>query len=273
MFQALGLFTPLLWYFIEIKKDRLDGSQGDVDILAGRLKWRDPQEWKTVLANEAKDKEDWHPTQVEYIAALRLAESGGLEWPPPTDYLVAVEAKCSYLDPNIRKLSNLSADDIKSRKSSWQKTKHIQQQVSDLLQMGFNKVALLDLIANPPATGTGSEPWLFASIIANAARDALDVVLNSRLPEISPAGHWVYSMGAVAGGDETMRGAGVPEELRHADENPFLSNTQVQARSQNIKNHLNAILKTLPHPYMFPVFYIDCRKCASLHWCGASCAE
>lgn len=262
-FGSLGLIPSFSWYLLQIRKDRLvclSKDEGDVDILAGRLSWSDSKAFESVLAEEARNKPDFHPSWHYYFAALKLADSGGIKWPPLTDYLVGIEAKCAYLNPEATEISENAI------KSTHRKVRKLRAQVKSLLQMGFNRVALLDIIANPPVSGPDSQAWLVALNIAIRSRGAMFRILEERLPEDSPAGHWAWSIGSVIGGDETMRGAGSPIELRTAHENPFLQEgSEVLSRRQEMESKLSVILAELPSPCRFPVIFIDCRTCGKIH--------
>ena len=137
--------------------------------------------------------------------------------------------------------------------------------------MGFNRFALLDFIANPPVTGNNSQAWLEAwyvaqrSVMFERSRGGMSDVLGERLPDNSPSGHWVLSMGAVVGGDESMRGAGSPKKLREARDNPLLQNSVTQANRKEMEANLSSILASLSMPRSFPVIFVNCRACGKIH--------
>jgi hypothetical protein len=71
------------------------------------------------------------------MAADMVAWNGGVKWPPPTKYLVGIEAKCSRLDIKVDPYkANIDEDDMKSTKSSRQKTEKIRIEIDKLLQLG-----------------------------------------------------------------------------------------------------------------------------------------
>jgi len=269
-FWSLGVNPVFSWYLLQIRKDRIVSSlPGDVDILAGKLSWKDPKEFESLVAAEAKDRPNIDPSWHFDFAARKLADLGGIKWPPATDYLVGIEAKCAYLLPHA---NSISKDTIKSKKSSPGKVRKIRKQIENLLEMGFNKVALLDIIANPPASGPDGQAWLMALDIASTSEDEMSTVFSERLPANSPAGHWVWSIGSVIGGDESMRGAGAPVQLRIAQENPFLQvNSEIQSRRQEMERNLSTILGNLPLPCAFPVILVDCRICGRIHRMDVVC--
>lgn len=265
LFKSLGLDPLFSWYLVEIRTvPHLGMLPTDIDILAGHLNWRDPKAFQSVLAEEVKSNPNTHPSQHRYIAYLKLAESGGINWPPLTNYLIGIEAKCAYFDTE--------SDNIKSKKSSKEKVYKIREQVEKLLSFGFDKVALLDMIANPPASGIDGQAWITALSIATSSKDAMSLILRQRLPNNSTAGHWVWSIGSIIGGDETRRGAGAPIELQKAAENKFLYvNTDVKTNRGKMEIALNNIFGKLSPPYNFPVIFVDCRTCRTIHRLGDTC--
>lgn len=256
VFVPLGLGGCFSWYLLNIKMERLTSTMhGDVDILAGRLNWSDPKAFESLTLEEAKNNPESHPSWHSDLAALKLAESGGIKWPPSTDYLVGIEAKCAFFDDKT--------DVVKSQKSSFRKI-HIQ--IEKLLKMGFNKVALLDIIANPPQySEISGQAWLLALNQALMSIEKM-TVLKGRIPESSPAGHWVWSVGSVEGGDETKRGAGAPICLRNANPNVLLqTDLQTQLRRREMERKLHSIFSKFSYPARFPIIFIDCKTCGYIH--------
>ncbi len=141
-FHSLGLDSCSSWCLLRIKEKRLGiSSDSDVDVLAGRLTWKEPDAFTSQFSEEARMHPEY-PSATQYeLAARALASTGGIQWPPQTDYLVAIEAKSAYR----------FGDELKSTKIG--KVPRIRGKVKALLQMGFDRVALLDIIANPPTAG------------------------------------------------------------------------------------------------------------------------
>lgn len=166
-------------------------------------------------------------------------------WPRSLDRIVAIEAKCAYFDNR--------SNQIKSLKSSSGKTRHIRDQVQRLFQMGFHRVALLDLIANPPASGLDGQAWISASQLATSSLERMSGVLKQRLRDNCRAGHFVLSMGAVVSGNETMRGSGYPLMLQPPRESVLLKTRATQEYRRPLANNLRTILETVPMPRSFPV--------------------
>ncbi len=259
---ALGLASGFSWYVLQLQMKRLvEDLEGDVDILAGRLCWDDPASFDNLVREEQKEKPGFHPSWHDWFAARRLSTAGGIHWPPPTDFLVGIEAKCAYFTGSI-----------KAAKSSNRKVRRIRLEVQRLLRLGCNRVALLDIIANPPASGIDGQAWLMASDVALASFELMQDVLAHRLPEEAPVGHWVWPVGAVVGGDETVRGAGAPLRLREAFDNPLLKDDpQTQRRRQEAEARLRGILGSLTPARSFPVVHIDCRSCSTIHSASVQC--
>ena len=66
-------------------------------------------------------------------------------------------------------------------------------------------------------------------------------ILKARLPEGSPAGQFVWSVGSVVGGDESMRGAGAPQLLRSPALNPAF-----ESKDEEVLNNRKALLQNIP---------------------------
>lgn len=188
-----------------------------------------------------------------------LASEGELIWPPQPDYLVGIEVKCSRLSIDVNPLTTpISSDDMKSTKASPQKTRKIHLEIEKLISLGCDRVALLDLIANPPADGVNMGAWHNASVIA-----LMQQVLATRLPADCAAAHWVYSVGAVAGGDETTRGAGLPQLYREAP--PAAGSGITEAHRTELNTAIIGILSRVSPPYFLPAVYMNCRICKRIH--------
>lgn len=274
LFGSLGLQPSFSWFILQIGKKRLVPSlNGDVDILAGPLSWTDPGAFDALVSEERVNAQPGRHDSWNYqIAALRLAREGGIKWPPSMDHLIAVEAKCAYLDPSA---DRISAETLRSTKASSSKTDKTRRQVESLLEMGLDHVALLDMIANPPVSGPDGGAWISALGVAATSIEAMFRILERRLRQDCEAAHWVWSIGSVVGGDELHRGAGAPMELRSSRGNSRLANA-VATRSmrEEMEQHLEAMLSKFPTSLVFPAIFVDCKDCGTLHgmsWDGAAC--
>jgi len=178
-----------------------------------------------------------------------------------------------YLDPSA-KGDVITRESFKSTKTSPQKTKHTRGQVNKLLTMGFDRVALLDIIANPPSTGDQGAAWLSALGNADRSAQAMRRDLANRLPGDSPAGHYVWSVGAVVGGDESRRGAGAPRPLRLAIQNPFLlKSDETKAHRNELEVNLIREFEKIAAPLHLRFVFEDCGKCRTIHYDLADCNE
>ena len=131
--------------------------------------------------------------------------------------------------------------------------------------MGFDRVALLDIIANPPVSDWDGQAWFTALNVADLSRKALANDLKNRLPVNSPAGHYVWSIGAVTGGAETKREADAPLELHAGTQNPLLQDEEVKACRAAINQSLCSELGKLPGPRNLRAVFVDCEKCGQIH--------
>jgi hypothetical protein len=236
----------------------VESWNGDVDILSGRLTVTNKDAFRARLASLAREMPDAHPTQVDHLAAVATAEAGEIQWPPSMEYLVGIEAKCGYLSRDGK---------MKSTKAGPGKVHDLHKEIQKLLNLGFNTVALLEFIANPPSSGVDTEAWVTAADVASDSTTRMSDIFSNRLPEGSPAGHGICSIGAVIGGDETLRGSVVETLLRQPRANSQLENAETKVRRREMELNLSKMLGNLPRPRSFPVIFIRCKKCEVAHWC------
>lgn len=249
-FPSAGLDADFCWYVLRCKKQRLGlPGDGEIDLIAGPLEFKDQAEFVSHFVEARKERYDWHPIQVALLTATKMAEKGRIKWPPSTNKLVAIEAQC----------------DFKSTQTSEFQAAHTRTRILSLLRMGFDRVALLDVIANSPVSGLDGQAWFTALNVADLSRRALASDLKNRLPVNSPAGHYVWSIGSVAGGDGTERGAGSPVELQLAMQNPLLKDEEVKACRTAINERLHHELGKLPAPRSLRAIFVDCEKCGEIH--------
>lgn len=244
-----------------------------MDILAGPLSWKDPSAFNALVAEEsANARQERHDSWNYQLAALRLARAEGIVWPPSTRHLVGVEAKCAYLDPRTQRISVAA---LRSTKSSPSKADKIIRQVESLLEMGLDHAVLLDIIANPPVSGPDGGAWISALAVATESTSAMSSILHERLPQECEAAHWVWSSGAVVGGDETHRGAGSPLELRPSRGNSRLASSAAStSMRETMEQCLRALLSEFATQVVFPAIFVDCKACGTIHglsWDGITC--
>jgi hypothetical protein len=233
---------------------------GDVDILAGSMEFSDPADFRNAFHRVSMRCSGAHTSFLENLAGKEIAEAGGIKWPPEPAYVVGIEVKCSYFDTRPRAI-----------KSSPNKVAGIRKQVEWLLKMGLDRVALLDVIANPPSDGVDFSAWIRAAAQASESASAARDILRERLPPDSPSGQFVWAVGPVVGGNETARGAGAPRLIRQPLLNPTLSQNEVSANRQMMFQSITKLLASQPRPHYFPITYVDCRKCRHLHAVDAGC--
>jgi hypothetical protein len=251
----MGLGT-LSWIMMEVDNSLLLPSiVGEVDILAGPLEFRAPEDFQEALKRRKTENPDSHPSWPELFAAKEVSEAGGILWPPRVSYVIGVEVKCAYF-----------SDRLHSAKDSNSHVRRIRKQLDRLKSMGVDRMALLDVIANPPSQGLNSNPWFEAASRADHSLRAMKDILQARLPAETPSGHFVWSAGAVVGGDESVRGAGVPEMIRPPMVNPSLAagDPQVLASRELLRGRISRTLGSLPQPIYFPAMFVGCRACKKM---------
>jgi hypothetical protein len=280
IFRSFGIDPHCCWALFEVQMQALvPGIRGDVDILLGNIEWEDRGLYETALNQQLERQRSASENaliqfmSVENLAADDVARADGIKWPPSTDYLVGIEVKCSRLAAGVNpSTQSIGEKEMKSTGSSWKKQRRLRIEIDKLIQLGCNKVGLLDLIVNPPSDGQNIHAWFNASAVASRTESAMARILANRLPTDSPACHWVYSIGAIAGGDETIRGAGSPQQYRPGVSIPDVSLNK--NRSTTIENAAE-ILHGLPIPRQLPALFVNCRACkrthtATDHGCGGS---
>ncbi len=263
LFQTLGINPYFCWFLLFAKKQRLLRTvEGDIDLLAGPLQWNDPLEFEAKLGEERKIKVGWHETWPPIFAAMSVARNGGIKWPPTLDHLVAIEAKCAYLNPQAE---GISRESMKSTKASKPRVRRIRGKLESLLEMGFDSVGLLDIIANSPVSGVDGGAWFVALDVADRSKRVMLTDLANRLSEDSPVGHYVWSAGAVVGGNESRRGAGAPEQLRPSLPNPLLVQETRRICRHEVQVNLHNELEAIPAPLNLRVILEDCQSCGKIH--------
>lgn len=254
--ESLGIAPQYSWYLIQFEmKQFVPGMRGDVDILAGKLEPASQELYEQSL-NRAKEMgPDVNPYTLHHLAAIDLAWKGNLKWIPSLEYLIGIEVKCSYQPWDAP--AKVEEDDMKSRKSSPNKTTEIRDEVGKLLKMGFDKVGLFDFIANPPADGVGNQPWNVAAHISGQSMSAMNRILGERLSEDSPAGHGASSFSGVYGKEEHHAGVYDYPIFRQAQTNPFLENAEIKSNRQEMEKNLSRLLQTFSCPRSTPAIFIN----------------
>jgi hypothetical protein len=248
LFPDLGRFS---WYIMELRLSTLGLDEpGEIDIIGSLLAPTNTDAYHTLYQEEARRHPDWEPNAIDCLATKDFVDQGGIAWPPRTDILIGIEVKCAY-ERDGR---------IKSAKTSPEKIRKLHEQLRRDLDLGLDFVGLLDIVANQPATGQGSDAWLNAMRTSCTSFDLLQQLLNGRIPQDSPVGHWAWSVGAVADGDETIRGAGGPRLLRRPTRNPHTP------KRPRVEQLLATLLATLPRPRTWPVLIKDCKDCKRVHY-------
>ena len=174
------------------------------------------------------------------------------------------EVKCAYFNDDD------GCNEIKSFKDYSQKKdkkNEIYLKINELIKTGFNKVVLLDIIANPKSSGNGLESWIHAGCVAGNSIDEIKEALAKRIPADSIAGHLVYSEGPVCGGDTTLRNAPKINLIKHAyGNNSFTADNKINKKIFEIlKEREKKLLKDESLKPQFPFVLIDCRLCGEIH--------
>jgi hypothetical protein len=163
---------------------------------------------------------------------------------PLLDFIIAIEVKCSRYDYENDKLN------AKQRKQ-----KKIQRQLHDRLQMGFDKVSLLDILFTNPGTGNGIWAWLNASDKINNVHDFMqkDNILKNRLNNrsLDSVGHYFFGKGSVKKDDtnEFLNGSGEVNIIKGSKLNPFLKNEIVMDNRKKMEEKFISIDIAKNYPF------------------------
>src|SRR5947199_1988195 len=91
VFHSLGFDPRFFWYLLQLPHRKLvPAFEGDVDIIAGHLEWNNPEKFNNYVS---KTLEKFPGSRCIGAALLDSAASGGVRWPPSTNYLVGIEVK------------------------------------------------------------------------------------------------------------------------------------------------------------------------------------
>src|SRR5213593_2134885 len=131
--------------------------------------------------------------------------------------------------------------------------------------MGFDRVVLLDIIANEPVSGVGIEAWLNASSRAHDATERMRSVLNDRITSGAAVDHFALSIGAVTGGEESLQGCGQPTLLHRGPPNFHGGDRNQISNRDTMNRNVRTFLKDQPKPSSYPCVYIDCKICQRMH--------
>jgi hypothetical protein len=169
----------------------------------------------------------------------RLADSSGAVqaiWPPPTDYLVAVEAKC----PPV------SWDDTEPWANSTPSKSNLEQQLKRDIKLGFSRVAALHVIATPYAEDFWSAIQAASELgnhfLPEAERQVANDVDSLRV------GHCILSVGEVW--SKSWHQAGTLSVLRM---NPA---PQIGSGLPVIREQVDSFLRECPQPRCWRAVYL-----------------
>ena len=101
LLAQLGL-SEFCWMILELRLGKLlPDISGEIDILAGPLRWLDPAAFAHAVESEPINLPlNSHPSWAVRLAMSKIAISGGIAWPPPVDDLGGIEVKRAYRNKN-----------------------------------------------------------------------------------------------------------------------------------------------------------------------------
>jgi len=164
-----------------------------------------------------------------------LGNVGTPVWPPPVDYLVAVEAKCW-----ARKW-----EDLEPWKRVQSPRTNLWDQVKRNRESGFSRVAGVDIVCTEPGND-----YFSALAAASTLAGAEQHWLRREADKNDEAGYAVFAFGAVSWKDESKSGAIGLIECRTA---PVLDSP-----NQVLAEAVRGILTSCPQPQVAPYHFV-CR--------------
>ncbi len=232
------------------------------------LLWQDTQKL-------IKDKTIHKPGDIDIILGkfVIINDSNNYYALIKTDCLIGIEVKVEVHNKSIK---NRNEDQEK-----------VNQQITGLLNIGFDKVVFLNIIATEPQKGNGLEAWLNASENSNMAFEESERVsmgMNILLkddPIFNCVGNWIAPWGAVVNKNEYFAGVVKLIERSHTLNNPLLhSNNAVQKRRKIVEEYINKnlqmkipmikIRELFGMPTTF-IIYSYCDKCHKIHFGNKTC--
>jgi len=182
-------------------------------------------------------------TEIDVILGriASLVDFGGAMtaiWPPPTDYLVAIEAKCP----------KKSWDDMAPWASPVSRKSELMQQLKRNIDLGFSRVGALHVFAtSPDAESFGGAMHTASSIgdhfLTEAEREADEDVVSL------PIGHCVLSVGEVPWRPYHQSGAVRLLKMRTA---PLIG-----LAAPAIRDQVDSILRRTPRPRCWRAVYVQ----------------
>lgn len=179
-----------------------------------------------------------HPKVAEAEVDIIFGNIGSREWPPSTDMLVAVEAKCWAK----------KQEDIDLWSNSTPPKTNLWNQVQRNHECGFDRVAGIDIICTEP----GTEPqdyWEAIRRSNEASRSEAPWLLEEgcKSPVFLRAGYAVLTFGAIKEKDERYAGTPLMIKLREA---PLL-----KPHNKTTENAIRLILESCPQPPYTPYHF------------------
>jgi hypothetical protein len=169
-----------------------------------------------------------------------LVDSSGVTapiWPPSTNYIVAIEAKCL---PKSR-------EDMEPWASTVPRTSELTQQLKRNIRLGFSRVGALHTIATTPDAGSFGGAMHAANSIGNHFLMEAEQEADEDADGL-PVGHCVLSIGEVSWRHYHQSGAISVRKMKTA---PLIG-----LAAPAIQDQLDAILRNVPRPLYMRAIYV-----------------
>lgn len=251
---ALGWGGRWCWYAIRIPVRYLaldladaNGVPGDIDIMGGPLTAAQDDLFQARKNAARALHPNSHSSWIDLCASQSLLQAGKLDWPPNLGSIGASEVKTAYMDSGKRRhvRHDTAAKGLR--------------QAEGLVELGFDRVALLWIATNEPGAASGFGAWLDAG--AEAASIAELVRRRSKIDEAQRFGQLVIRLGAVAHAPERHAGTISLDVLREPPPLPVLPGSSRALRRARVELFLRDAFLQSDHAPSAPVVIRFCGSC------------
>ena len=252
LLARVGIQWPAGWCMLRVNNPP-QTEAGDIDVIVGRL-LSEP----SILAMTEEERQ---------LASMRFSADGYRTFKPEgpevvfdLSHLIGMELKCAYVSINEER----QRTELKSKKDSEAKERRLRIQLNGLLELGFDRVYLLDVVA-----GIAIDAKTFGETIS------LSAVSTTTADKHHPRGHEPFasdlSIGCMQvtlspnkGHTEELGGSFLFSSQRKAPPNPYLQNPDVLERRGHLVNHLTGLLSKAKISPQIPVVLDYCARCKGL---------
>jgi hypothetical protein len=201
-YESIGIDPNWHWALVRpiLRTPMLRQSQAEIDIIFGRM--------STIMTSSGVAK---------------------VVWPPPTDFTVAVEAKCPVV----------KWEDMESWAAAATPKSNLRQQLERDIALGFHRVAALHVVATPPSNGFW-DAIRTADTLSTYFLPCAERQISALTGEL-PVGHTILSIAGLAWKHERMSAVTMPRKIVPA---PVAGTGPVKA----VRDQVESVLENCAEP-------------------------